>query len=596
MAYENFNPNNPKHLKQLKRSTEESRRKLDPFRRRRHEAGKEQAGYHYGARATEDRRPINFVELSTNIYKRRMTPVLPRVLIKTQHKQLKPSAWGYTQAVNRTMDRIHFADLIEELVLEGLMSWAIAKTGLCRHREMNIGGLYHDPGQVFIECVTLDNWIADMSAEKWAAMEFCGDKYRADYEYVMESGDYENTDQLNPTDMNDRGDAQIDGARASDISIGQGHNDLEFRKHIWLVDLWLPQTGHILTVPWRQTWEKPLNVVEWEGPDEGPYDTLIFQKALGNLAPLPPVAITMDLHLLANQLMNKVGRQAERQKTVTAYQYSSQDDAKNIVDAGDGMSVGVADTKAIKELKYGGAEAVSLALILTIKDLSSWFQGNLEALGGLARQSETIGQDEMLKGAASERLEEYKDKTNAFIRRRMRDIAWYVHTDPLIEEPFSRRVPGSNFSVPVTYSAAERRGDYLDYNYEIAPYSLQNYTPAQRVQILRTVLNDFIGPLMPFMAQQGIQLNVDRLMKLVGEYTSLTDLEEILLHSMPPTGFQPQGPIGQPPAGMKPATTTRRYVREGRPGATQKGQDQGIASFLFGKGMQPSEANKVTGG
>ena len=157
---------------------------------------------------------------------------------------------------------------------------------------------------------------------------------------------------------------------------------------------------------------------------------------------------------------------------------------------------------------------------------------------------------------------------------------------PLIKQTASGR------EIPVTYRAWEREGDYLDYNYEIVPYSMQYESPRQRLNGLLTIFTQLFIPLAPVMAQQGIGINYQALSRQVSELSNLPELNDLLIFSQPAPNPGEIGPVGQPP--RQSPVTRRENVRINRSGATLGGKRQILAQALFGGNPQQAEREAVS--
>jgi hypothetical protein len=216
-------------------------------------------------------------------------------------------------------------------------------------------------------------------------------------------------------------------------------------------------------------------------------------------------------------------------------------------------------------------------------------RGNLDSLGGLSAQSETLGQDKLLSESASQRIRDMQEKTENFATAEITDLGEILWYDPLIELPLIKRVPGTDISVPVNFGPADRQDEYFNYDICIEPYSMRKHTPESRLNAIMQVVNNTVIPMMPLLQQQGIGLNVEALLKTISKYARLPELEEILIFADP----QIQSDQSVQSMGKSP-TTTRNYVRRNVPGATRQGHDQLMQRLLMGGKLQASEAGSLT--
>jgi hypothetical protein len=285
-----------------------------------------------------------------------------------------------------------------------------------------------------------------------------------------------------------------------------------------------------------------------------------------------------DIHDLSNRLFRKLGHQADRQKTITGVRAGSDKDGNRIVEADDG------DMIKTKEYKYGGISPESLGFLVMVRDLFSYMAGNLDTLGGLGPQSETLGQDRLLSVSASMRIQKMQKTTILFVKGIIEDIFMYMWEDPLYNPVVTKKVKGfDDVSVQVPFGPDERQAEFIMLNVDIEPYSMQHTTPEAKLQGLRTILTEIVAPYLPMMQAQGIALDMEMLFRKVSKLGNIPELNDIIIYSNPQHEPQPQQTAG------KPATTTRNYNRRSIPGASNPGKSAILQQALFGKKPQSSE-------
>lgn len=573
-----------KNLSKLRQAIGYSRRQLQPFRQQRYEVIRQYVGYHYSDDGASDRVPVNLLELAINIYTQQMAARIPQVLVSTIFRQLKPTAANFELAINHLLNEIKFGETIRLAVIDALFSLGIIKSGLERRSSVEINGYLHDVGQPFADNISLDNWVHDTTATRLEQCQFMGDRYRLPLELVKESKAFKNTDDLQPTvktAYNEDGDSKTES-----LSHGSQVDPDEYKEHVELWDIWLPLENLLLTIP-AEGDGKPVRVIDWDGPETGPYHLLSFSPVPGNIMPLAPSALWMDLHDLANRLFRKLGRQAERQKTVLGVQSGAEDDGNRILKANDGEALRMDNPDRAREYRFGGIDQPSLAFLLQVKDLFVYLGGNLDSLGGLSPMADTLGQDQLLAQNASKRVSDMQDRVITFTKDVINSLGFYLWTDPLINLPLTKRVPGmEELSVPVAFDAESREGDFLDYNIQIEPYSMQHQSPQMKLQALVQVFQQFIAPFAPMMAEQGIGINFEALLHTIGKYANVSELNEILEFSQP-SGMYERSMVGQPP--VKWPTTRHISERVNRPGATRSGKDAALMQTLLGGNPQQAE-------
>ena len=107
----------------------------------------------------------------------------------------------------------------------------------------------------------------------------------------------------------------------------------------------------------------------------------------------------------------------------------------------------------------GGINTNSLAYAIQLDRILSRNAGNLDLLGGLSPQSDTVGQDELLASNASKRIADMQDRVTEFTTRIVKDLAWYLWNDPLIDLPLVKRLDGSDLEIAGPTARAEATAD-----------------------------------------------------------------------------------------------------------------------------------------
>lgn len=584
-----FNPHNAADLNRLRNAIVWSRRKLLSFRRHYFNAVRQYVGSHYSDNGARDKVPINLLELAVSIYLQNLVAQNPQILVTTTQPGLRASAANLTPAGNQLLKEIDYENTQQAVVVEALFSpWGITKVGLEVGQAVDIGGSSYKGSQPFASSITLDHWVQDMMARDPRSFEFCGDQYRMRYDVVMESDLYEKKarEQLEGmtsplTYMADPGEG---GDRVKKIQAGSSVQPDEFTKHIDLWDQWLPNERMLVTFPVGAG--PVLRTVKWDGPEDGPYHYLGFNKVSADLAmPVPPVGFWMDLHDLANRLFRKLGRQAERQKTILGVQRQAAADGSRIVASNDGDAIALDNPAGAKEYKFGGIDQVGLLFLTTLIDRFGYMAGNLDVMGGLSPMAETLGQEQLLAAGASKRLQSMQAKVVGNAKRVIEALLYYLLDDPLISMSLTRTIPGTNIQMPYTWTSNSQKGAFIEYNFDIVPYSMQYETPRQKLQSLANIFQTFVFPNLPSMEAQGRAVDIDKLLRIVAQYSNMPELQEIII-SAPPIAQEPQMPgervLGADRGRPRQSPVTKRtYERINRGGATRQGTDAALMKGLM---------------
>lgn len=315
------------------------------------------------------------------------------------------------------------------------------------------------------------------------------------------------------------------------------------------------------------------------------YHLLGYGHVPGNLMPLAPLALLEDLHLLANSLFRKCGRQADRQKTILGVSGGAAEDGSRVVKASDGDAIRMDHPDQAKDFRFGGVDPQTLAFLLNVKDQFAYFGGNIDTLGGLSPQADTLGQEKMLDTNASKRMAGMQKATVLATQRVIEDLAFYLSNDPLIQLPLVKRVKGTDLEVPFTYTN-DGEDDFSQYNFKIEPYSMQYWSPGERLQTITQFWTTFVAPNTQMLQQAGIMPNWPKLLQTVAHLTNMDELEDILIFAGGVPDDRP-GPVHNRPT--QAPVTNRINTRINRPGATRIGKDAALMQSLMGAPPQPKQ-------
>ena len=569
------NPLSERQFERLRKSIDWSSRMLEAPRANRVLALREFVGFHYNVDAAPQKVPAPFLKMATTIYVRALAARAPRALISTVDPNLKPTATLLELAVNEIPREIGLQNTFRRIVLEALFSLGVAKCGLHTVGEL----LGHKYGSPFVDVITFDDYILDMSASHRDQIQYEGNSYWLNYEDVKEDDWFDKKRKVdlswdNYTVIGERGER-----RGEELS--QEETADLYKRKIWLRDVWLP--GEDLMVTYGIRSKKILKIVEWEGPNRGPYHKLCYDDVPSNLLPLPPVMIWQDIHELSNVLYRKLGDQAESQKTIQGMPGNNNDAVEAFKKASDGDAIRWQGGEP-RLLTAGGVNPNTLAFFLQTKDFFSWVAGNLDSLGGLSPQAETLGQEKLVSASSSAQLRDMANQVVDFSRELFRTLAHYEWHDPARRRILEQKIPGTDLTIPVPWDQQSRQGGYDMYDLDIDVFSLQDDSPSQKLQKLNVIMQQYISPLLPMMEANGGTFNVQALLDMVAKYSDFPEMSELIIWT------NPESNSFNIDSQRKPANTSRTVERVNRPGATESGKSAALQQTLLGGRQQGTEA------
>jgi len=525
--------------------------------------------------------PLNMIDRGIQTLLPFLVSNNPRVQIRPRagigHPGMKPFSKTLELALTHLLDEIKFAAYtLTPVIMDSFFSMGITKTGTMHSHQIELGGYLHDVGQPYCDRVDFADYIFDVTARNLQEMKLQGNRYQMPYEYVMESGLFKHTDRLSPNPVPHENQDHTDySSRNGNIYYNYG----EIYKTVELEDIWLPEENIIVTIPRTGQGSKILRTVEWDGPENGPFDILAYKLFPGTTVPVPPIYTWLDLNKAINTIVCKMRDMTDREKTVGVYDLMNTEDGQVVKMAKHGELVGLqGGADSVKEITFGGFNEQSMGFLMFLLDQFSRSGPNLEQLGGKGQMAGTLGQEQMMQSNAMREVDLMSNKVYEFTRNITRKLTWFLWTDPLIVTPVIKRVGELDYDVE--YSQYNQEGDFFDYALEIEPYSMSRMNPEMRYQKILQLVNQMIIPMLPMAMQQGSMIDVNSLVKEVAPYLGISNVDDWWKSLVPQDAngagpYQPmqgqvvaksgqdqRGSLGQAPA-SKASNLSQQQARNG---------------------------------
>jgi hypothetical protein len=572
-------------------------KELEVFREQNKRRQELYAGHGYGTTSEEVDTPLNVYNLALRLYQRKLISGDPRANVRANSPKARMQAHELSLACEQLFREIKLKDTMKEVVHQALESVGIVKVAVTpRGMDESIGFL-HDADQPFCDPVLLENFAYDTNAKRWSEIDWCGDRYRIPLEDLQgnEMWDQGVVASLATTESRQseglRQDSEEESVQRMGVENSVFRDDL--RQYVTVWDVWLPREGLLITIPDGQG--QPLRMVEWEGPENGPYHMLSFDPIPGNIMPVAPGSHLESMAKLLNRAIRKLGNQLDRQKTNTTItpMAANTGDDKTIQDAEDGDVIQVQDPKNIGEIRSGGIDQQSYAFTQGLISLYSWLGGNLDSLGGLASQAATATEAELNAAGANSLIDELSDKFVGFLGEVMSDLAWYIYQDPQGTRRFIKRLPGTDWEVPVEWGPDRRSRPFFEFEFDVDPFSIRTKTPEQRMQMIFDLIPRAaqLAQAKALFAQVGDELDTEAMWRMMIRYTGLTELSELIRSNGQAITSAPKA---EQPSGMNMPGMPREYIRRnvssgGGNSPTQQASQQAMAQMMSSGGQQPRQ-------
>jgi hypothetical protein len=509
--------------------------------------------------------PLNKIRQMVKIYMRLLASGTPQAAIKAKYEHLRPFAEDLKLVLNRELVETDAGMSAQMAVMAAMFSVGVLKTGIAEgdaEEQFEYEGAQYDIGKPFTSSVNINNFVIDMEADSRLEINFIGDRYRRPKYWVEQK-----RKELAERAVENLQQSQMQPEKRM-FGIEEDE-DKRLYKEVWCWDIYLPKQN--LMCLFVDGDDRPLEVYQWNGPERGPYDLIGFDWIEGEVLPSAPAVALLPLHNFVNVLMRKLERQAERQKSILVGQRGAEEDLETARTAKDGGTYLFHDPSSFQEVKLHGAEPGNHNILIYGDQQFDIHAGSLPVLAGTQPMSETVGQDQLLHESANTLINEMRREVRAAYRSMIRRRAWYVWTEPLRSFTAERKVPGLDIRLSVQIDPEVREGDFLDYNFDINPHSLQEMTPTEELQSLMGMWERVMVQNLQLFLQAGKMPNAEKYAERVFELSNIEFDDMLISMDMTPGQTEERGEVPMPQQFRRFETVNTRVSR---PGHTQAGNNQ----------------------
>ena len=470
----------------------------------------------------------------------------PRLMVETLVGNLRSSAFTTQLALNFLIDKMNLAENVFIPVATNSMFGAgIVRTFTEYNRILNIDNEVIKLGTPVVRVIDDADYIGDVAARSRQDYAFEGDIYKLPTEYARDLfGKY--ADDIMP-DCKLTSDYHPDKISSGEWDI----NRLSLRDYTTFMDIYLYDEGTTITIMPEGKKAVILRTVEEDGPGGSPYDFLGYKFFPGTTYPIPPAWAWHDLDVTMNILARTAKEQAEAQKDIFFVPPGEEDLGRKSKNAKN-LDIMIANNPdLIKKLSLGGVNPENWAWLNFAEVEFTKTGANPDVLGGRGAQAPTLGQEQMVYANASRIINNMYTRWHDFMTSIIRKLAWRVWTDPTVYIPVIDTIPGIG-EIPIVFSQADKVGDFYDFVFKLVPYSSQRTSPEILYQKLMSFMSQWVLPTYQFAAQQGAQLDVPTVTRILSDYLGFENLSQWYKTAIPretdAVGYtmQPTGQIARP--------------------------------------------------
>ena len=521
----------------LYKAIRSSRDALEPFRQVRQTLIRDYVGSWYNESGAENKTLVNLMNQTARIYTVALAANNPSVLVSTPRMDMLPFARRF---------EVNLAKLISDMALDETFRMIVLDAFFClgcgvvmmRDTDTRFHGLLEseedvwlDPGQPWFNRVSLDDLILDMTAKELSKMRYCGHRYRADFEKVMDEPGYDKKvkDKLRPTNREHHDSVGATRDMASDWGSAQ---DDDFKDMIWLQDIWIAENNTIVTLPCDQQDMEPLIERPWTGSQAGPYKFLSLGETPDNIIPTSPAMNLKGMHDLQNRLHRRMEADSDANRVVNVYPPGMEDDAERLRTAQRNGWYRAKSPESIKQFQSGGVDQRDMALATFIQTEYDRLAGNLQAMGGLGQQASTLGQEELIHGNVSKNVADMRMAVVSFASKCILDLGRLMWEDQTLELKTSMEVGNTGINVNSDWTPDYRQGEFEDYEFRIEPYSMIFKTPEQKLQELFQVIRE-LAPLWPMFQASGASIDAQAIVEEIARLKNRPEFKRFITFAAP---------------------------------------------------------------
>lgn len=574
-------------FKRLKERVSKSYAALEPQRRNRLKTLKQYVGNSLGTAGDGPEMytcVVNMLDEMVEVYMQKLVSGNPQCLILSNKIDLKAQCRYFQMAVNHVLKQINLRDSLKTAVMESLFSMMIMKVGVENPEYTDRQYPFDVSAVPFADPVWFEDWVHDTTASRLSECKFLGDKFRESKDSIL--NDPRNDKEVAQNCKSGPASAFDSGTGHESASDLGGHNqgfNVDDQDDVWLWSIYDRRKRLVVTYPMEGS-DKPLRVEKWTGHPEGPYRVGRYKEVLNQIMPKPPAVDGAPLADLDNRLMEKLGEQASRQKTIGVATMSATKDAQAVIRASDGEVINVTHPEAVKQMNFGGVDQGNLTFDQIVQNRASDAWGNLKTMGGTAPGADTLGQEQMMQQSSSARIQMMQQTITNVTKDVIIAIAWYLWNDPLVRVSVMDRLPQTSIEFEIQWPKEVdefgqerdlRQGEFNDLNFEIVPYSLSDMPPNQRMAVIdQTVMQ--LAQMAPLLTPAGVTINFRAYVEAKKRLMGITEMDEIIQEVDAPV--QPEEELANTMP-TKPASTTRTYDRR-----STKGDDDSNSKLIGGMG------------
>ena len=480
----------------------------------------------------EVQEPINLIFNTIRAYVPNLVMQEPITNVITPYQAYKNYAELLGLGLDATARQIKLKQELRAWITNALFGWGIMRVGIKASGELfSFDDVFVDPGQVYARNVSLCNFGFDPACTDIRQAKCLFDRVTVPRQILLDSDGFDHdlvrALPSTPSDKQTKKQFSTVTNEAKDAMV-------RLQDEVDIVQMYVPEAESIIYMgdPCQKKHGKFLKREEYNGPKEGGYVFLSFSPPVdSDPFPVPPVSVWWTLAKISNRIFNKMVHQFENQKDIGLYNPAQVDTVDQIKEAVTGDWIATMDPKGINMVSMGGQNEKNERFQQELLTIYNFMAGNPELISGQSvpgGKSTTATAVQALQNNASIGIEDLRNILYDATGEVQRRLAWYLHTDPFIELPLSKRMSGGE-EVELVLTPEQRQGDFLDYTFKIVARSMTPLDPMIRSKRIMEFCTNIIpgaAQTAMVMMQIGQQFNIEKYLSQMAFELGIQDLVE----------------------------------------------------------------------
>lgn len=498
---------------------------------------------------------IPLMSLAARAMSRHLISKAPRAMVSIADPELKSWAENGEISTNRRIARSGCVNALREVVDQSMVSLGVLFFAPCY-----VGTPEGMKLDLAVEAIDRADYGYDLQSPTLEGADFQYHKFRMK---IVDIREHPLFDEQARMEVEDNGidDSQRDETTNFRRAFGSNKNSLYDYAEIFCC--YDKPRNKLVYFPRHQP-QMRLMEFDWQGPREGPYQYLYYEKPPHHAIPISPLMHLFTKHKAFNVLDMKAIHQQQVQKNILFYSNADKNVAEEVVNAVNNQSV-MQENGSVRMGEVGGASQGTVGMAEKQKrDFSYATNGIVDQF---MAQAPTLGQERLLRGASNEMLDDMAGWAQVFMKQFCKNVFWFDVRDPDPQPQMIRKQIGKDLSYSFPWTKEHRRfAMEMEFEIDVMPYSYVDKTPQSELADLLGLVQIVQG-LSDQAAAQGIMIDVEALVRTAAKMKNINSAYDVLILNQDPqklTQLLGSGRGAQPSDPGKPnGQYTRRSESDG---------------------------------